>query len=69
MNKDKTCDMVFVKDDCFMPSDWAYYCSECKRRIAREPVLEIHFCPNCGAKVKNWTNKKSIWVEDFVGLK
>jgi len=65
----KTCDMVFVKDDCFMPSDWAYYCSGCQRRFSRWPISDIKFCPYCGAEIKEWTNEKDIWIEDFKGWK
>ena len=62
-------DMVFVKDDALMPSDWAFYCSNCKNRISRAKLEEISYCPYCGSKIENWTAEETIWIEDFLNLR
>ena len=56
----KECSMIFTADESLMPSDWAYCCSECKRRISRRPDHDISFCPYCGSKIKSWLK----WEEE-----
>ena len=58
-------DMIFVKDDALMPSDWAYCCSKCKRRISRSPMPDLLFCPYCGSEVKKWDDD-GVWWDDFM---
>ena len=62
----KECDMVFVKDEADMPSDWVYRCSNCKKKISRNKEPYMFYCPCCGSEIKSW-NDKGIWWDDFIG--
>lgn len=55
-----TCKMVFTRDEELMPSDWAYRCSNCNKRISRRPLDDIRFCPYCGYTVESWIDERDI---------
>ena len=58
-------DMIFVKDDALMPSDWTYRCTHCHESISHRN-LGLRFCPCCGTEIKKWQSEdEGVWSDEF----